>query len=166
MSTPEQNYKQSLEKLDGVLAEANKNVPMPKGFEHLTKRLANRPDPVRNDAPPAILNAPAAEAPKPSLTFRAYQDGTFAKFTTIKDKPGWYALCLNTSAEGQKDILHEVAAVCDFAIANMLCEGTNLLIGLQLRLRIEQEALKKTPAAEQTIDVPGTVATEPENQAI
>lgn len=136
MSTPEQNY------------------------NALEERLAKRPDPVRNDAPPAIINAPAPEPAQPSLTFRAYQDGTFAKFCPIKEKPGWYALCLNTSAEGQKDALHQVAAVCDYAISNMICEGVNLLIGLQLRLRIEQEALKKTPAAEQTVDVPATVTPE------
>lgn len=132
MSTPEQNY------------------------NALEERLAKRPDPVRNDAPPAII-----EAPKPAqLTFRAYADGTFAKFCLIKEKPGWYALCLNTAPEGEPDVRHQVAAVCDYAISNMLCEGVNLLIGLQLRLRIEQEALKKTPAAEQTVDVPTTVVQE------
>lgn len=105
-------------------------------------------------APPSRIvqaNADGSLKPEPepthdTINFRAYPDGTFCKFTEIKDRPGFLAICLNTSPAGEPDVLQQVGIVKSRAVADMLCDGVNLM--MQLKISQQQLAEQEQQAAD------------------
>lgn len=103
-------------------------------------------------APSLILQANADGSLKPTpppagdqIQFRAYPDGTFCKFTEVANKPGFLAICLNTSNAGERDVLHQVGIVKSRAVADLLCDGVTCMMQLkvaerQARAEVHEEA--------------------------
>jgi hypothetical protein len=90
------------------------------------------PTPEKPKEPSRIVQVNADGSVKPTvqpesenITFRAFPDGSFCKFTGIPQKPGYLAICLNTAAPGQADILHQVGIVKQRAVADLICESIN-----------------------------------------
>jgi len=116
-------------------------------------RIDDAPQKIREQREPSrIVQANADGSLKPvepppdnEINFRSYPDGTFCKFTEIKDKPGFIAICLNTSPAGEPDILKQVGIVKSRAVADMLCDGLNCMMQMrvmeqQVRASAQEEA--------------------------
>lgn len=97
--------------------------------------------------PSRIIQANADGSLKPTppppddpdrINFRAFPDGTFAKFTEIPQRPGFYAICLNTAKQGDPDVLNQVSIVKKRAVADLLCDGVNAL----MQVRIVQQQMQ------------------------
>lgn len=96
-------------------------------------------------------------APLPSvesdLSFRAFPDQTFCKFTELKERPGFLALCLNTAAPETPDVLHQIALVKNRGVAELLCNAVNCLMQIQIT---QQQALAS--AQEEANDIACDIA--------
>lgn len=106
-------------------------------------RIEDQPqENIKQSEPSLIVQANADGSLKPEpppqgdeVQFRAYPDGTFCKFSEIKDRAGFIAICLNTSKPGQPDVLHQVGIVKSRAVADLLCDGLNCMMQVKVMER-------------------------------
>lgn len=95
-------------------------------------------------------NIEAAPPADENIAFRPYADGTFCKFSKLPDGSGFFGIVLNTAPEGEPDIHRYVAATKHAGVANLICDGINLLMAYQVQAqKLRDEQTKKlivTPA--------------------
>lgn len=89
-----------------------------------------------------LKHTPAAD----EINFRIYPDGTFCKFTEVKDRPGFLAICLNTAKPEDPDVLQQVGIVKSRAVADLLCDGFNCLMQLKMAEQQQQMATQVEPS--------------------
>jgi len=95
---------------------------------------------------------PTVQPESENITFRAFPDGSFCKFTGIPQKPGYLAICLNTAAPGQADVLHQVGIVKQRAVADLICESINFYTHWRtVEEKAKEEALDE--ANETVVDI-------------
>lgn len=128
-------------------------IPMPKGLENFEARLAKRKDPVREEVKALPAPAPGlanlSVEPQPTnnevLTFNPYPDGMWCKFTSPRDRPNVFVVCMN-SATPDKPNMHEISACQNYGLANLLCEAVNLLFAFRLQQQRQRDEAAKQAA--------------------
>ena len=107
-------------------------------------RMAKRADPVAPATPAAPTDDPQdpqQPAEEKALSFFPYPDSTWCKFTSEKDAPGVFVICMNTEST-EKPNLHKIAASQNYGLANMLTEAVNLLMAYRTALQKQAEEAK------------------------
>lgn len=91
------------------------------------------------------LNPEPAPPADENIAFRPYVDGTFCKFSKLPDNPGFFGILLNTAPEGSPDAHRHVATTKHQGVANIICDGINLLMTYQVQAQKLRDEQAKAP---------------------